>query len=283
MGDSFSSLISSFPSIVIILPASPNFDQTAAGLGMYLTLGKKKEVSIACHTPMTVEVNRLVGVDKVSDKPGSKNMVIRFVGYDGKNIEKVSANIVDGEFELKIVPVASATPPKSEHVSVSFNGLGESLIVLIGGEGEGHFPILSTPEIADMKKVHIGISDIEVSSHHGVLSFAQPASSVSELTANLLYQAGLEPDMDAATNLLMGIEEATDRFMTESVSADTFEIIARLMRVGGRRFPKDMPHRDLFPPGSIPGEAVTTPEEAEAKEVPKSWFDPKIYTGTSIS
>ena len=87
---------------------------------------------------------------------------------------------------------------------------------------------------------------------------------------------------------------------------DIDEIFAELLKLGGRRTPKIIPARS-YPQGSIPTRPFTqaqpvvsnnviqdvhvadrqmTPEEAEQElnqEIPPSWSEPKIFTGTSMS
>ena len=78
MENSFTSLIDAAASIVILLPTKPTFDQTAAGLALYLTLRDQKETSIVCPMPITVGFNRLIGVNKVVNELGNKNLTIKF-------------------------------------------------------------------------------------------------------------------------------------------------------------------------------------------------------------
>ncbi|MEK7111768.1 MAG: hypothetical protein AAB875_00410, partial [Patescibacteria group bacterium] len=87
------SLIESSRSILILLPTKPYFDQVAAGLALYLALRETKETIIASPSPMLVEFNRLVGVNKVTLELGNKNLSIRFSNYRANDIEKVSYDI----------------------------------------------------------------------------------------------------------------------------------------------------------------------------------------------
>ena len=65
--------------ILILLPANPTLDSVAAALSLYLVIKKQeKNVGIGCPTKMTVAYNRLVGINKITDKVGSRNLVISF-------------------------------------------------------------------------------------------------------------------------------------------------------------------------------------------------------------
>ena len=119
--------------------------------------------------------------------------------------------------------------------------------------------------------------------------------------ANLIKESSFPINIDIATNLLAGIEEQSKGFQSSEVTADTFEIFAELLKLGGKRMPKIIPARS-YPQGSIPTRPFTqaqpvvsnnviqdrqmTPEEAEQElqqEIPASWSEPKIFTGTSLS
>lgn len=61
-------------------------------------------------------------------------------------------------------------------------------------------------------------------------------------------------DQDAASDLLMGIEDSTHNFADTTATADTFMAIADLMKRGARRYQAQATIGPAqFPPGSIPG------------------------------
>jgi hypothetical protein len=277
MENSFTSLIESAKSVLVLLPSKPYFDQVAAALSFYLAIKDKKEAAIVCPSPMIVEFNRLVGVNKISTEAGNKNLVLRFAGYKASDIEKVSYDVENGEFRLTVVPKSGFVSPKKEQVDLAYSGISADTVVLIGGATQAHFPTLSQ-DLPGAKIVHIGTRAL--AGEAGALSFARPASSVSELVAHLLTEAGISIDADIATNLLMGIEDGSRDFKGQDVTAETFEVTAALLRAGGRRVgPK--PDRSAFPAGAIPGEVYQEPEKKE--EPPKDWLEPKVFKGTSVS
>lgn len=292
MNNSFKSLVDEAKSILVLLPDAPNFDEVASGLGLYLSLRGEKEVDIVCPSPMIVSFNRLVGVNKISNESGDKNLVIKFAGYEAKNIEKVSYDIVSGEFQLTIVPKSGLTSPKQEQIDIKYSGISSDLIILIGGSDQSNFPLTQSKEVENTKLVHLGLSAIK--GQREIISFDRPASSLSEIVENLIKETGFSLDPDIATNLLMGIEEGSDGLASPEVNAETFESMSILMRAGGRRIAKrEMPDPMSFPAGSIPGGSIQFEKEPESGEsmkedinegdAPNSWFEPKIYKGTSVS
>lgn len=280
METSFASLIEASKSVLILLPARPYFDQVAAGLGLYLALRDRKNVAVSCPTPMLVEFNRLVGVNKVGSEGGNKNLTLRFANYPATNIEKVSYDIENGEFKLMVVPKTGFLAPKKEEISFEYSGVSADTVILVGGANESHFPSLATKDFEAAKLIHLGIRTLDLGAKT-VISFARPASSVSELITALIKQSGYTLDADIATNLLMGIEEGSNHFTGPEVTAETFEIFAQLLKSGGQRIPREKAEKLAFPQG-LTGEAIQI-EKVEKKEAPKDWLEPKIFKGTSIS
>lgn len=305
MDTSFTALTDAAASILVLLPTKPTFDQTAAGLALYLSLRENKETSIVCPQPITVGFNRLIGVNKIVSELGNKNLTIKFAGYDATNIEKVSYDIENGEFKLTVVPKTGFTAPQKEQLDMSYAGVSADLIVLIGGANDSHFPPLGSVELSISKIVHIGNRSLSTS--HDVMSLASPGATTSELIANLIKDNGLTLDADSATNLVMGIEEGSLNFTSPEVRPETFETFAFLLRNGGQRIPKTKLSSSSFPPGSIPTRPFGSPrpmqvrqpavqqipQEVDAQDIegtqeseqeinpPDDWLQPKVFKGAT--
>lgn len=300
MENSFTSLIESAQSILIVLPVKPDFDSVAGGLALYLSLhdlavqNGNKEVSIICPTPMMVGFNRIIGINKISDKIGNKNLVISFTGYDGENIERVRADIENKEFKLTVLPKAGFVSPQKEQIVFGYEGVAADLVILIGGANDGNFPILSSEDVAGAKIAHIG--NRSITSAREILSFASPGSSESEVISNIIKEVNLPIDPDVATDLVMGIEEGSDNFSLPDVSPETFETFAFLLRNGGVRLPKVKLSAKNFPQGSIPTKPFgVNDENLDASDFdgtveletdinpPDDWLkQPKIFKGSSV-
>lgn len=317
MENSFKSVIDQSKSVLILLPTKPLFDQVAAGVSLYLALRQGKEVQIFSSTPVTVEFNRIIGVNKITHELGNKNLIIRFADYKADDIERVSYDIENSQFRLTVIPRQRITPPSKEQVELSYSGVSMDTIIMVGGTNESHFPAIAYKELTNANIVHVGIKDLTLSSNKTYLSFSRPASSVSEIVAGLIKESGMVLDEDISTNLLMGIESASDNFNDSGVTAETFSIVSDLMKTGGKRTMfQPMAKRDDFPQGAIPGQfpkqqVVDQPlmqnqtgiqqlpkqpaqqgvgqmqddfsEDTEEEEAPKDWLQPKIFKGTSIS
>ena len=237
MEDSFKSVIEGSKSTLILLPTKPRFDQVAAALSLYLSLRGSRDVQIFSPTPMTVEFNRLIGVNKINQEIGNKNLVIRFIDYRANDIERVSYDIENGQFRLTVIPKQKINPPGKDQIELSYSGISADTVIIIGGSNESHFPAISSKDLVGANIVHIGNKDIALSSGKSYISFSKPASSVSEIVFNLISDSGFSIDTDIATNLLMGIEDSSNGFSSSEVTADTFAVAAELMRLGGKRQP----------------------------------------------
>jgi len=285
MENSFSNLIDSASSILILIPRNPKLDEVASGLALYLALKESKHAAVSCTSPMTVEFNRLIGVNKVTAEVGSKNMVIRFINYRASDIERVSYDIENQEFKLSVIPKPSFESPKKEQVAINYSGVEADSIILIGGNKDSDFTNLSSKEFAGAKLIHIGKRNIDVSSDFQVMSFARPSSSVSEIVYDLFNEGGYKVDSDIATNLLAGIEVETQGFSSDEASAETFSAVANLLKSGGARMPSEIISANI--PNKKPGQEILDrsqqPQEVQSAKAPKDWLEPKVYKGSDIS
>ena len=295
MENTLKTIVDQAKSVLILLPTRPYFDQVAAGLSLYLAIRGEKEAAVISASPMTVEFNRLVGVNKITQDLGNKNLIIRFSNYEAKNIEKVSYDVENREFRLSIIAKQGVSAPTMEQAEITSSGVSTDTIILVGGINETHFPALSSKELAGAKIAHVGGRPLVLPAGRNIISLVSSASSASEVTAGLLKESGYEIDGDIATNLVMGIEEGSNKFSSSEVTAETFQIFAELMRAGGRRMVSIKGQRASVPPSAIPGRLPKQPVqqvqplrektqiETQKENAPKDWLQPKIYKGTNIS
>lgn len=279
MDNSFRSIIDQSNSFFIILPSKPFFDQVAAGLSLYLSIRDLKSTQIATDSEMTVEFNRLIGVNKIVNELGNKNLVIKFTDYPASDIERVSYDIEDSQFRLSVIPKEKINPPTKEQINISYSGVAADTIFMIGGANESHFPFMDNPEISNAKLIHIGTKNLTTSKK--VISFSTSASSTSEIMARILLDNSLKVDQDIASNLVMGIEEGSQKFSGDSVTPITFEVFAELLRAGGSRENLSIDPQN-YPVGSIPSQPVQQAmpsivgSKDQSKYVDQSQYSPQI-------
>ncbi len=231
--------LTSAASVAIYLPPDPAFSLVAAGLGVYLSLKSKgTSVDIVCPTPMTVAMNRLVGVDQIKTELPGRNLVISF-DYVKDAIEKVSYNVENGKFNLLVQPKAGHQPLSAENVGFKLAGNSPDLVVLVGNA--------PAPE---------------ASQNLPTLSLIQNDSrSLAAETAALLGEANLPLDQDIAGNLLQGLADETGRFT--AATADDFAQAANLAARGA-----SLSQTSIY-------SAANTKSDSEPQTA--QWAGPKIF------
>jgi nanoRNase/pAp phosphatase (c-di-AMP/oligoRNAs hydrolase) len=288
------SAFTSAQTIFIVLPQNANFDKVSAGLGLYLSLLKaNKMVSIASPTRMTVRFSSLVGVNKIKNRfQGSKKDLIVSFDYVEEAIEKVSYNIENGKFNLVIKPKPGYPPLESEKVKYSYSGGSADLILTVGVRALEDLGNLFK-ENKDLFKESqiINIDSSAKNQQYGQINLVDPATaSISEQVVELIGQLRLPTDGDISSNLLLGIEQATNQFNSVKVSPATFEAAAFCLKMGARRRigkPLEAKPRKTGPPlrpmpAKISAQKIPSKAEEEKEEKPSpDWLQPKIYKGNT--
>lgn len=273
-------LLNAANSVLIALPKDVNLDQVAGGLALFLSLQKaSRQTTIVCPEAMRVEFSRLVGVDKISEKPAGSDLAVTF-NYPIDGIEKVTSNDEGGKLNLVVKLKAGQPPIDPTQISFSPVGANADLIFTLGlrkldGLGKIYF---ENKELFDKKPV-IDIDNNSANSAFGRVNLIdQESSSISEIVSFIISGAQLPIDADIATNLILGLESATQNFQSSTAMADTFEAAALALKSGGRRggvsiaSPKTEEER---------GVAVEPP--VKEPETPSSdWLEPKIYKGSTL-
>jgi len=275
--------------ILILISANSSVDSVAAALALYLSLEQqRKNVNIGCPTAMTVAFNRLVGVNKISNKIGSRNLVVSF-DYIKDSIEKVSYNIEDNKFNLVVEPKPNFPPLDPEKVSYSHSGASADIIFVIGATKlEDLEKFYFEEKNLFFDKLTVNIDNKASNTHFGKINFHHPqTASCSEIVAGLIQSLSLPIDQDIATNLFTGIKANTANFQAINVNETTFEAAAWCLKQGARRdqLTGIVPPAIRFSqPTSLPTMPFNQPhiqqnsqiENKEAKP-PPDWFKPKIY------
>lgn len=280
---------------LILLPQNPTLDAVAAGLSLYLSLSKKPlPVTIGCGSPMTVGFNRLYGVDKIKPHIGNQNLVISF-NYPEDSLEKVSydKDPASQKFNLTIEPKAGMQPLDISQVEYSYTGCQADLIFVVGARTLEDLGQLYQDEkkLFDSKtKTIVNLSSLDRNSQFGTVNLYDPtAIGSSEITFSVIQSLGLNLEADIATNLLAGIESASNNFSSPQVTADTFDTVAQLLRLGakkGQLAVPPMPARFTSPVQpfrpqpqmpAMPQMSSTTPASAPSPD----WLKPKVFTSSN--
>jgi len=291
--------LASAKQILILLPSDPDLDSVAAGLALYLSLQKQQlSASIGCATAMTVGFNRLFAVDKIKPRIGNQNLVISF-NYPEDSLEKVSydKDPANQKFNLTIEPKAGLQPLDINSVEYSYTGSNADVIFVIGArtlEDLGDLYKSEQKLLEDKSKTLVNLSSLDKNSQFGTVNLYDPtASGCSEIMFAVLSGLQLPLDSDMATNLLAGIEAKTNNFTSTQTSADTFEIVSQLMRLGAKKghipapsarpFTGFNPTLPAWPRPSTPAPTIVNPAPAPAafNTTPPDWLKPKVVTSSS--
>lgn len=285
--------------VIIFLPANPNYDQLAAGLGLYLGLLKQgKQVTIASSTPVLVENSDLVGIDKIKNSLNGKNLIISLPYEEGK-IEKVSYNFEEDKFNLVIEPKEDHLDFSPDDVSFSTGGLEADLIFTVGVKDLSEIDKLyqANRDLFEKKDV-TRIDNSQSVSQFGKINIVNPQlPTVSEIIVLVLKNLSIAIDKDISTNLYKGLQKGTNNFDQQIVSALTFEAAAFCLRNNAIKTPTGITQKQVFAvpaaqvsqkqspivqPSASPVKHVSTsPILSQDVSVPGDWLKPKIFSSTS--
>ncbi len=289
---------------VILLPANATSDAVAAGTSLYLGLLKQgKNVAIVCSTPIKSDY---IGSDKIqpSLSVGGDNLVVSFPYSDGA-IDKIDYHIQGDKFNLVIAPRQGFPKLNPNQVSYSYTGGSFDFVITIDAPNLNALgTIYSENQTQFQGKEIINIDRHLTNAFFGTANFVnKTSSSTSELVLKLLTDAQIEIDKDMATNLYSGITFATNSFTSYSVNAETFETIAKLLKLGAsKRIQSQAPvaQRPFSQPSSQPVFSIKQPgverqplqnistvesQESQSKEGaqnPQDWLKPNIFKGGGL-
>ncbi|OGD71016.1 hypothetical protein A3A84_02910 [Candidatus Collierbacteria bacterium RIFCSPLOWO2_01_FULL_50_23] len=223
-------------SVAILLPPDPSTDLVAAGLGLYLSLSDAgKQVQIGSGSQIRVENADLFGVDKIKNSIGNQNLVISF-DFKEENLKKVDYDVDEnGKFMLLIQPQPGCSAPDTSTINYSYSGASADLVFILGVNSLEELGKIYADEksFLDGAKI-VSLNLTAKGSNMTTMAFHNnAASSNAEMVGYLLKAWDINPTADAASNLLTTISTSTNQFNSPKVTADTFEVIAFLMRHGG--------------------------------------------------
>lgn len=204
--------------VLVVLPPNPTPVQVGAGLGVFLALEQGgKNVEIVCPTPMLVEANQFVGVQKVKTTLSGRNLVISF-DYMKDAIEKVSYNVENGKFNLVVAPKPGHAPLSHDSVSYSYSGTSNDLVILVG---------TNDPSVLSMV---LPSGEQNATERNSMILASGPDRSLVTEVAYLISNLGITPDLDVVNNLFHALVQETQSFTR--ASALDFETAAALVRAG---------------------------------------------------
>ena len=224
-------------SVLVILSSKPTNDQLAVASALYLGLiNLNKEVGF--YAPKKIE-GSFAGLQNIQTELGKQNLIVEF-DYHEDAVDKVSYHIGEetNKFYLTIKPQKGKKPLDKNSVNFTYAGADADLVFLVG-----------VHDLEDLGQLYFGYESLYENAFVVTLNSFQPelgtvqidlsgTSSLSESLVGLLDSLEIPINEEMATDLLRGIETNTQNLQSFSANAETFEIVAKLLRSGGRRTKK---------------------------------------------
>lgn len=238
-------LLPAAKNILIALPAGSDIDKMAAGLSLFLTLeAAGKEVSIVSDDAILVGQSHLFGVDHIQKNLPSGdggNLTLTLEGVAASDgtvpaLQKLDWFAEGSNLNLvfHVLPGQTFQPAK---IVPKYQGSGFNLIFTIGAVNLNALGSVYSQNISAFSGTYIVNIDTQTanSSFGGTNVLDSTASSLCEVITNLTSDLGFVMDADMASNLLIGIFDATNNLMDGKATADTYMAVANCLRVGGRK------------------------------------------------
>lgn len=230
-------LVTEAKSFLVIYSPESSVDQAASAVALHRGLHTlDKSTSLISPVKPAPAFSAIDGISQTTTEMGNKNLEISF-DYQEDMVDKVSYNIDEDakKFRLIIQPRKGAKPLDQKTVQFSYSGAEADVIFLVGVNALKDLDKLYD----EYEQLFEDSKTISINTHetaYGSIKISTAgAASTSEVIAYLLQELGAEFTSDISTNLITGIESATDKLQSLSTTADTFEIISKLLRAGGRR------------------------------------------------
>jgi len=228
--------IESAQTIIILLDHNASFDQAASALALVQSLEQAgKEVRLVVPE-LLPGLDQLSETDRFQIELGHQSLTISF-NYSEEKVDKISYHIGEetGKFYLTVRPQAGAEPLDPATIEYSHTGAEADLLILIG-----------VTDLEQLDQLYFGYEELfrnttSISLHNFETDFGTIKidtslnPTVSEFVFALLENQNLHISADAATNLLAGIEHATNRLQSRAATAGTFATVAKLLNLGARR------------------------------------------------
>lgn len=306
-------LLPTAKSVLIALPVGADIDKLAAGLAWYLILQQQgKEVTIVSDDTITVGQSHLFAVDRIQKNlPAGQsggNLTVTLEGVASTNgtipsLEKLDWYAENNNLNLvfHVLPGQTFQPTK---IVPSYQGGGFNVIFVVGAANLDSLGAVYKQNLQVFSGVHVVNIDNQNNTGFGTTNVVDTqACSISEIMGNVMTDLGLNLDADTASNLLAGMFDATNNLTNSKVSADTYLVVANLLRVGGKKpgmvaqpqvqTPPQPSLSALIPPEPAVSEFTTPPVVSSPEERPMGegvisetpepdWLTPKIFKGSSI-
>jgi hypothetical protein len=285
-----STVLENAKNIVCFIHPQATYDAVAAALAVQLAGTESgRSVEIVCQEPMRVEYTHLVGIDRVQQSVGNRDLIVSFA-YNEDQVDKVSYNVDDANqrFELVISPKSGAKTLDPSTIEFRRAGMSADIVLLFGYHALEELGEMYTKEKYTIDSAFtVAITQSTIPAFAKLhLTLQEEQLSYSEMVYFMIRQLQIaEIKDDIATNLLSGMEYATERFLSPNLSPRTFETVANLMRRGAQRYSDNPAFQYLSMPIRQDGEAFSSASQAQPVRRPEPGLAPGhqgVFSGTQI-
>lgn len=244
-------IIHSAQNILIAVSSEVSEDKLASGLALFLSLKQAgKNVSIVSDAALTVGFTHLFGIGNIKNSlPQSSggNYTITLgnvVGTDGmipalQNLDwaPCGTNKTDLKLTFHVNPGQKFEPT---FVTPEYESGNFDLIITIGAATWLALgTIYANNSQAFSGSTVLNIDNNPENTNFGQLNLIDGGASLSEIIGLILPALSLPYEGDCASNIIAGLFASTNSL--QSASADSFEVMAQALRVGGQK-PSSIPN-----------------------------------------
>ncbi|MFH1826870.1 MAG: DHH family phosphoesterase [bacterium] len=220
-------------SFLICLSAQPSDDSVAAAASLFLALTQLgKSVSIVSAGKIKTDV---IGSEKIKNELSiSGDNLLITLPYEEDAIDKIDYYIQGDKLNIVIAP---STPDKKispDRVKFEQTGGDLDCIITIDVDSLKRLDYIYSENKESFKGKNLINIDRHITNiRFGTINYIdKSSSSTSELILALIKNVKAKIDKNIATNLYFGIRAATNNFSSFSVTPDTLETAAFLLRQG---------------------------------------------------
>ncbi len=258
--------LSQVEEIKILLPQKPRLDQVAAAAALSDSLNKSgKKTQVLCPRSLTVEFSQVIGVDKITDQAEGRSFIIN-INYPLKNIEKINWDDQEEERVSLVIEPKTQAPAISQDLVKFKKGDGQiNNIIALGFSSRAQLDqairSVGAKDVPNnLNLININIDQAEFFGQIKLID--TEAFSFSEVVAGVIEGLSLSFGSEAAQNLLLGLQAATNSFSLSEIGPGPFEAAAFCLRAGGQLKDKEVS------------------QSQEKQKEPGRFNKPKIYRGS---
>lgn len=233
----FQKLLEKATNVMVIFGEKPSLDIVSSAASIYLAIKQMGKQAVLLHPPGLGEFDsNICGLKEAVSKLGNKNLVVAF-DYEKEKIGDVSYHINEEskKFYLTIKPTKGSKPLDSKMVEFHYTEAEADLVILVGVHNlqslgslyNQYKSFYDQTDIVTIHKFNVPMGRVKINTSGFVC--------ISEAIAQLLMSLKIDITPEIATNLLMGLETATDSFHSLATTGTTFAIASHLMKFGARR------------------------------------------------